>query len=75
MACRPRLRTSGSRTSQKENDAAGPYAFDPAKAKALLTSHGWTENSSKVMVCTKPGTAANECGAGVKAGDGVYDDA
>lgn len=49
---------------QKNN----PYPYDVSKAKALLTSHGWSENSGGVMVCQKPGTAADECGAGVAAG-------
>jgi peptide/nickel transport system substrate-binding protein len=44
-----------------------PYPFSISKAKALLTSHGWTEKSG-VMTCTSPGTAANQCGAGVKSG-------
>lgn len=44
-----------------------PYPFSVSNAKQLLTSHGWTEQGG-VMTCTKPGTAANQCGAGVKAG-------
>ena len=31
-----------------------PYAFNLATAKALLTSHGWTDESG-VMTCTSPG--------------------
>jgi peptide/nickel transport system substrate-binding protein len=42
---------------------AGPYAFSISKAKALLTSHGWTE-SGGVMSCTDP----SKCGAGVTKG-------
>ncbi len=48
---------------QKSN----PYPFSTAKARALLTSHGWSE-SGGVMVCTRPGTAASQCGAGVAKG-------
>jgi peptide/nickel transport system substrate-binding protein len=44
-----------------------PYAYNPTKAKGLLTSHGWTEQNG-VDVCTKPGTASDECGAGIAAG-------
>ncbi|MFF8911520.1 peptide ABC transporter substrate-binding protein [Streptomyces olivaceoviridis] len=48
---------------QKNN----PYPFDPAKAKKLLTDHGWTEQGG-TMVCNAPGTGANQCGAGVDKG-------
>jgi peptide/nickel transport system substrate-binding protein len=41
----------------------GPYPFSIAKAKALLTSHGWSEVGG-VMTCTDP----SKCGAGVKKG-------
>lgn len=44
-----------------------PYPFSTAKASALLQSHGWTKQHG-VMVCTRPGTSASQCGAGVKAG-------
>jgi peptide/nickel transport system substrate-binding protein len=45
----------------------GPYPFDIAKAKSLLTGHGWSLQNG-VMVCTGPGTADNQCGDGVTAG-------
>lgn len=48
---------------QKKN----PYPFSTARAKALLTGHGWTEKHG-VMVCTRPGSGASQCGAGVAAG-------
>lgn len=44
-----------------------PYSFNPTAAKALLTSHGWTEEGG-VQTCTSPGTAVNECGAGIAGG-------
>ncbi|SEP02655.1 ABC transporter substrate-binding protein [Amycolatopsis saalfeldensis] len=46
---------------------AGPYPFDKTKAKGLLTGHGWTLQNG-AMTCTSPGTAPNQCGAGVTAG-------
>ncbi len=49
--------------AQTENSYEGPYAFNIAKAKSLLTSHGWTEESG-VMTCTDP----SKCGAGIKSG-------
>jgi peptide/nickel transport system substrate-binding protein len=42
---------------------AGPYPFSIPKAKALLTSHGWSAVSG-VMTCMDP----SKCGAGVKKG-------
>jgi peptide/nickel transport system substrate-binding protein len=44
-----------------------PYPFDVAKAKSLLTSHGWTEKNG-VMTCTSPGNGSGNCGAGIAAG-------
>jgi peptide/nickel transport system substrate-binding protein len=48
---------------EKENGGAGAYPFSVAKAKALLTSHGWSEVGG-VMTCENPSL----CGAGVKKG-------
>ena len=45
-----------------------PYPYNIAKAKALLTAHGWTVPASGPATCAKPGSAANECGAGIAAG-------
>jgi peptide/nickel transport system substrate-binding protein len=52
---------------QKENGGDGPYPFSVANATALLTSHGWSQVGG-VQTCEKPGTGANECGAGVAQG-------
>jgi peptide/nickel transport system substrate-binding protein len=49
--------------AQKDN----PYPFSTAKAKALLTGHGWAEQGG-TMVCAQPGTGATQCGAGVAKG-------
>ncbi len=48
-------------------EQANPYPANVAAGKALLTSHGWTDQGG-TDVCTKPGTAADECGANIKAG-------
>ncbi|OJV24054.1 MAG: hypothetical protein BGO26_03985 [Actinobacteria bacterium 69-20] len=45
-----------------------PFPLDINAAKQLLTSHGWTIPSSGAATCTKPGTGAGDCGAGIKAG-------
>ena len=47
---------------------SNPYKFNPSKAKSLLTSHGWTVKPGQAATCSNAGTAANACGAGVKAG-------
>ena len=48
---------------QRQNDLQGPYPFDIAKAKSLLTSHGWTMQGG-VMTCQDP----SKCGTGIKQG-------
>lgn len=46
---------------------SGPYTFDPAKAKQLLTSHGWVDKGG-TLTCMKPGAGTTQCGEGVKVG-------
>src|SRR6202034_3647159 len=41
-----------------------PFPYNPAKAKELLTSHGWHVVSNGVTTCTNPSL----CGAGVRQG-------
>ncbi|MGH3166711.1 MAG: ABC transporter substrate-binding protein, partial [Trebonia sp.] len=48
---------------ESENNGDGPYPFSIAKAKSLLTSHGWSMVGG-VMTCQTPA----KCGAGIKAG-------
>jgi peptide/nickel transport system substrate-binding protein len=48
---------------EKANGGAGPYPFSIAKAKSLLTSHGWSMVGG-AMTCQDPA----KCGAGVKKG-------
>ena len=43
------------------------YPYDPAKAVKLLTENGWTVEPGGQSYCSKPGTAAGECGAGIAA--------
>ncbi|MGH3155467.1 MAG: ABC transporter substrate-binding protein, partial [Streptosporangiaceae bacterium] len=49
-------------------ERANPYPFSVSTAKSLLTGHGWTIHAGGTDTCTKPGTAADECGAGISAG-------
>lgn len=45
-----------------------PYPFSIKAARSLLEKHGWKIPKSGAAECAKPGTATNECGAGIKAG-------
>jgi peptide/nickel transport system substrate-binding protein len=49
-------------TPQEKTD---PDPYSVSAAKSLLASHGWTLGAGGVFVCTNPGTASNECGAGI----------
>ncbi|HEY3866939.1 MAG TPA: ABC transporter substrate-binding protein [Actinocrinis sp.] len=53
------------------NALTNPYPFSIANATKLLTDHGWNVVSGGKTTCTKPGTAADECGAGIKAGQDI----
>jgi peptide/nickel transport system substrate-binding protein len=43
------------------------FPYDPAKAKALLTSHGWTVVPNGVTTCSDPA----KCGPAIKKGQGL----
>jgi peptide/nickel transport system substrate-binding protein len=45
-----------------------PYPYDPAAARSLLTSHGWSVPGSGVATCANPGAGAGECGKGIAKG-------
>ncbi len=45
-----------------------PYPFSIGLARSLLLEHGWKIPGSGPATCTRPGPAANECGAGIKPG-------
>jgi len=46
------------------------YAFSVADAKSTLDSHGWKEVGG-IQTCESPGTASNECGAGIPKGQNL----
>jgi peptide/nickel transport system substrate-binding protein len=48
--------------------SVNPYPFSLATARALLAAHGWRVVPDGVSTCSRPGRAAGECGAGIKAG-------
>ncbi len=45
-----------------------PYPYSVSAAKALLTSHGWSIHVDGTDTCIRPGSASNECGAGIAKG-------
>jgi peptide/nickel transport system substrate-binding protein len=48
--------------------AGGPYPYSPSAAISLLKAHGWKVTPNGTSTCQKPGSAANECGAGIASG-------
>jgi peptide/nickel transport system substrate-binding protein len=51
-------------SAEKQN----PYPYNPPAAESLLRAHGWHIVPNGADVCTRPGTAADDCGANVPAG-------
>jgi peptide/nickel transport system substrate-binding protein len=54
--------------TSEEGAEPDAYPYNPAKAKALLTAHGWDVRPGGTTTCARPGTAASDCGAGIAAG-------
>ncbi len=52
--------------SQEVQD--NPLKYNPDMATSLLKSHGWKVVPGGTSTCESPGTAANQCGAGIPAG-------
>ena len=50
------------------NATNNPYPYSIKDAANLLKSHGWDVKSGGTTTCVKPGTGANECGAGIAKG-------
>jgi len=50
------------------NGTSDPYPYSTADATALLKAHGWSIVPDGTDVCQSPGTASDECGAGIPAG-------
>jgi peptide/nickel transport system substrate-binding protein len=51
-------------------ETTNPYPYSLTNAVNLLKSHGWTvsTNGTTPDTCTSPGTASNQCGAGIAQG-------
>ncbi len=45
-----------------------PYRYSVAAARSLLSAHGWKVVPNGVSVCSRPGSGAGECGAGIAKG-------
>jgi peptide/nickel transport system substrate-binding protein len=67
----PVAATPATKWLSSKGRAGDPYPYNPTKAKQLLTSHGWKVTPGGTSTCAKPGTAADECGAGITAGSGL----
>jgi peptide/nickel transport system substrate-binding protein len=50
------------------NATNNPYPFSVPDAVSILKAHGWTVTPGGTDTCSKPGTGASECGAGIPAG-------
>jgi peptide/nickel transport system substrate-binding protein len=48
--------------------ATNPYPFSVNTAISILKSNGWTVNPGGTDTCTKAGSGAGDCGAGIPAG-------
>jgi peptide/nickel transport system substrate-binding protein len=44
------------------------YPYDPARAVALLSAHGWSVHPGGTTVCGRAGTGPSDCGQGVASG-------
>ncbi len=49
-------------------NAKDTYPFSLATAKGLLASHGWRVVPNGTDTCVRPGSGADQCGAGIPAG-------
>lgn len=51
--------------------STNPYPFSVSAAKQLLTANGWKVVPGGTTTCQKPGSAAGDCGAGIKSGQPI----
>jgi peptide/nickel transport system substrate-binding protein len=49
-------------------ETQNPYPYNPAMAVKILRDHGWNVHAGSTDTCARPGSAQNECGAGIAAG-------
>ena len=53
---------------QTKYELSLPFTYNPSRASALLTGHGWAVHPNGVTTCSKPGAGTGECGAGIAKG-------
>ena len=53
------------------NASVNPYPYDVLAASKLLSNHGWKVVANGLTTCAHPGIRANQCGKGIKAGEGL----
>ena len=53
------------------NATSNPYPYSLSDAANLLKSHGWKVVPGGSSTCTDPGTASNQCGAGIAKGASI----
>jgi peptide/nickel transport system substrate-binding protein len=53
------------------NASTNPYPFSISAASQLLSSHGWKVVPNGTTTCQSPGSAANQCGAGIPKGQNL----
>jgi peptide/nickel transport system substrate-binding protein len=51
--------------------ATNPYPYSVSAASQLLSSHGWKVVPNGTTTCQSPGSAANQCGAGIPKGQNL----
>lgn len=49
-------------------ERANPYPYNPGAARTLLAAHGWTITATGTDTCSRSGSRADECGAGIAKG-------
>lgn len=50
------------------SETGNPYSYSVPKATELLKGHGWDVVPGGTSTCARPGTGANDCGAGIPKG-------
>jgi peptide/nickel transport system substrate-binding protein len=51
--------------------SVNPYPFDVSAASKLLKDHGWKVVANGLTTCVRPGVGTNQCGKGIRAGEGL----
>ncbi len=60
--------TANGRPLTDSTERQNLYPYSVSDAVSILRGHGWTIHRNGADTCTRPGTAPNDCGAGISAG-------